>query len=111
VSSAPRFWQVGLVVPDIEAAAEELERALTALGLDGAMIFGRTGPQHLDHADLWPVYEVAERRSAPLHLHPQSPAPAVRNAYYSGFGPAVEAAFATFGVGWHYDAAWNSSGW
>jgi hypothetical protein len=27
VSSAPRFWQVGLVVPDIEAAAEELERA------------------------------------------------------------------------------------
>ena len=86
------------------AAAEEFERALTGLGLDGAMIFGRTGPQHLDHADLWPVYEVAERRSAPLHLHPQSPAPAVRNAYYSGFGPAVEAAFATFGVGWHYDA-------
>jgi predicted TIM-barrel fold metal-dependent hydrolase len=27
----------------------------------------------------------------------------VRNAYYSGFEPAVEAAFATFGVGWHYD--------
>jgi predicted TIM-barrel fold metal-dependent hydrolase len=26
------------------------------------------------------------------------------NVYYSGFGPAVEAAFATFGVGWHYDA-------
>lgn len=86
------------------AAAEEFERALTGLGLDGAMLFGRTGPQHLDHAGLWPVYEVAERRGAPLHLHPQSPAPAVRNAYYSGFGPAVEAAFATFGVGWHYDA-------
>jgi hypothetical protein len=47
---------------------------------------------------------VAEQWGAPLHLHPQSPAPAGRNAYYSGFGPAVEAAFATFGVGWHYDA-------
>jgi predicted TIM-barrel fold metal-dependent hydrolase len=86
------------------AAAEEFERALTGLGLDGAMLFGRTGTQHMDHADLWPIYEVAERRAAPLHLHPQSPTPAVRNAYYSGFEPAVEAAFATFGVGWHYDA-------
>jgi hypothetical protein len=47
---------------------------------------------------------VAEQRGAPLHLHPQSPAPAGRNAYYSGCGPAVEAAFATFDVGWHYDA-------
>ena len=85
------------------AAAEELERALTDLGLDGAMVFGRTGARHADHADQWPVYEVAERRRAPLYLHPQSPAPSVRNAYYSGFEPAVEAAFATFGVGWHYD--------
>jgi predicted TIM-barrel fold metal-dependent hydrolase len=85
------------------AAAEELERALTDLGLDGAMLFGRTGAQHADHADQWPVYEVAERRRAPLYLHPQSPAPSVRNAYYSGFEPTVEAAFATFGVGWHYD--------
>jgi predicted TIM-barrel fold metal-dependent hydrolase len=83
------------------AAAEEFECALTGLGLDGAMLFGRTGSQHLD---LWPVYEVAERRGAPLHVHPQSPVPAMRNAYYKGFEPAVEAALATFGVGWHYDA-------
>jgi predicted TIM-barrel fold metal-dependent hydrolase len=68
------------------------------------MLFGRTGPQHLDHTDLWPVYEVAQRRGAPLHLHPQSPVPSVRNAYYRGFEPAVEAAFASFGLGWHYDA-------
>jgi predicted TIM-barrel fold metal-dependent hydrolase len=86
------------------AAAEEFERALTRLGLDGAMLNGRTGPKHLDHGDLWPIYEVADRRGAPLHLHPQSPLPSVRDAYYSGFEPAVEAAFATFGVGWHYDA-------
>jgi predicted TIM-barrel fold metal-dependent hydrolase len=85
------------------AAAEELERALSDLGLDGAMLFGRTSAQHADHADQWPVYEVAERRRAPLYLHPQSPARSVRNAYYSGFEPAVEVAFATFGVGWHYD--------
>ena len=86
------------------AAADELERALAGLGLDGAMLFGRTGPRHLDHASLWPVYEAAERRGAPVHLHPQSPPPPVRDAYYAGLAPAVEAAFATFGVGWHYDA-------
>jgi predicted TIM-barrel fold metal-dependent hydrolase len=85
------------------AAAEELERALTDLGLNGAMLFGRTGAHHADHPDQWPMYEVAERRRAPLYLHPQSPAQSVRRAYYSGFEPAVEAAFATFGVGWHYD--------
>jgi predicted TIM-barrel fold metal-dependent hydrolase len=85
------------------AAAEEFERALSGLGLEGAMLNGRTGHQHLDHVDLWPVYEVAERWGAPLHLHPQSPEPSVRNAYYAGFEPAVGAAFATFGVGWHYD--------
>ena len=87
-----------------EAAAEELERAVTELGLDGAMLFGRTGAAHLDHARLWAVYEVAERRRIPLHLHPQSPPSAIRDAYYSGFDPITDSAFATYGVGWHYDA-------
>ena len=86
------------------AAAAELERAVTRLGLNGAMVYGRTGDVGLDHPSLWPVLEAAEALRAPLHLHPQSPPAAVRAAYYSGFGEVVDAAFATFGVGWHYDA-------
>jgi predicted TIM-barrel fold metal-dependent hydrolase len=38
-----------------------------------------------------------------LYLHPQSPLPAVRAAYYSGFDNALDAAFASYGIGWHYE--------
>jgi predicted TIM-barrel fold metal-dependent hydrolase len=41
---------------------------------------------------------------APLFVHPQTPQRAVREIYYSGFGSEVDAAFATFGLGWHYEA-------
>ena len=41
---------------------------------------------------------------APVLLHPRAPDLAVRAAYYSGFRPEVDAAFATYGLGWHYDA-------
>lgn len=93
-----------LATADPRAAADELERAIRQLGMNGAMVFGRTGEKNMDHRDFWPIYERAAALKAPLHLHPQSPPVAVREAYYAGFGPAIDAGFATFGVGWHYDA-------
>lgn len=93
-----------LATPAPNEAARELERAVTTLGLNGAMVFGRTGERNLDHPDFWPVFEAASALRAPLYLHPQTPPPAVRAAYYSGFGDTADAAFATFGIGWHYDA-------
>jgi hypothetical protein len=92
-----------LATPAPERAAAELARAVRTLGLDGAMVFGRSRDRHLDHVDSWPIFEAAEDLNAPLYLHPQSPPPAVRAAYYDGFGQATDAAFATHGVGWHYD--------
>ncbi len=92
-----------LATPDAPAAARELERAVTRLGLNGAMLFGRTRDRNLDHADNWPIFEAAAALRAPLYIHPQSPVPAVRDALYSGFGKATDAAFATFGLGWHYE--------
>lgn len=86
-----------------ESAAAELERAVTTMGLDGAMVFGSTREQRLDHVDFWPIFEAAEALDAPLYLHPQSPPAAVRDAYYDGFGAPTDAAFATHGMGWHYD--------
>ena len=93
-----------LATPDPEAAAAELGRAVTKLGFNGAMLYGRTRDRNLDHPDFWPIFEAAEALNAPLYLHPQSPPPAVRGAYYSGLGDAVDAALATHGLGWHYDA-------
>lgn len=93
-----------LPTPDPAAAVAELERAVSQLGLDGAMVFGRTRERTMDALEFWPIYEAAASLHAPLHLHPQSPTPAVRNAYYSGFNPSLDAALATHGIGWHYES-------
>lgn len=92
-----------LPTSDPAAAADELERATVELGLNGAMIFGRHGDRNLDHPDFWPVLEVANDLRAPLYLHPQSPPPSVRAAYYNGFPHGLEVAFGTGGIGWHYE--------
>ncbi len=92
-----------LATPDPSAAARELERAVTKLGMNGAMLFGRTRDRNLDHRDNWPIFEAASALRAPLYIHPQSPAPAVRDAIYGGLGEATDAALATFGLGWHYE--------
>lgn len=92
-----------LAAPDPDAAADELDRAVTTLGFNGALVFSRVRDIPIDNWDFWPVFEAAEHLRAPLYLHPQSPPPAVREAYYSGFDDIAGAAFATHGVGWHYD--------
>ncbi len=91
-----------LATPAPAAAARELERAV-ALGLNGGMVFGRVRERNLDHLDFWPLFEAAAALRAPLYLHPQSPLPAVRAAYYNGLGDAVDSVFATFGIGWYYE--------
>ena len=93
-----------LATPAPRQAARELERAVTELGLNGAMLFGRTGDRNLDHPDFWPILETAAALRAPLYLHPQTPPSNVRAAYYDGLGAEVSGALATHGLGWHYDA-------
>jgi uncharacterized protein len=60
--------------------------------------------RNLDDPAFAPIFQSAEPLGVPILLHPRVPDPAVRAAYYSGFAPEVEAAFATYGLGWHYDA-------
>lgn len=93
-----------LATPAPAAAAQELERAVTKLGLNGALLFGRTGERNLDHHDNWPIFEAAAALSAPLYIHPHIPQPRVRAALYVGFGNAIDNAFATHGIGWHYES-------
>ena len=49
------------------------------------------------------MFEAAAALRAPMYLHPQSPPPAVRQSYYTGFDPILNTALATHGIGWHYD--------
>ncbi len=87
-----------------QQAASELERSVQTLGLVGAMLCGRTRDKNLDHPEFRPIFEAAARLGVPIFVHPQIPQRAVREIYYSGFGDPIDTAFATFGLGWHYEA-------
>jgi hypothetical protein len=93
-----------LPTPAPASAAVELERSVQSLGLPGAMLCGRTRDKNLDHPDFLPMFETAAKLGVPMFIHPQIPQRAVREVYYSGFGESVDAAFATFALGWHYEA-------
>ncbi len=90
------------------AAARELERTVRDLGFVGALINGHVNGRFLDDKFFWPVFETAEALGVPLYLHPTWPPKPVIEAYYGGFDPAVNWAFATGGGGWHIDCAVHS---
>ena len=62
-----------LPLQDPEASAAELERAVTKLGLRGAMLFANVGGKPIHHREYWSLYETAERLDVPLMIHPTSP--------------------------------------
>jgi predicted TIM-barrel fold metal-dependent hydrolase len=86
------------------AAAGELERA-AGLGFVGAMVYGRTGEVPLDDPRYDDLLGTAADLGQPIFIHPQIPSPATREALYSGFNELTELALATFGWGWHLEAA------
>lgn len=59
-----------LPLQDPQAAAKELERAVTQLGLKGALVNAHTHGRYLDDPQLRVVWEYAEGLDVPLYLHP-----------------------------------------
>lgn len=59
-----------LPLQDGDAAAKELERAVTQLGLHGALVNAHTHGRYLDDLALRPVWEMAAGLDVPLYLHP-----------------------------------------
>jgi len=95
-----------LPTADPAAAAAELERAVTGLGLAGAMINSTLGSNgaFLDEPGFAPLLERFERLDAPLYLHPAPPSAALHEALYHGLPPAVAGRLATGAWGWHAEA-------
>lgn len=62
-----------LPLNDPAASAAELERALTGLGMPGAMLFGNVNGTALSDPQYWPLYEVADAHQAVLFIHPTFP--------------------------------------
>jgi predicted TIM-barrel fold metal-dependent hydrolase len=82
----------------------ELERA-AGLGHVGTMVYGRSGEFFLDDPAYDDFFAAAAALGQPVFIHPQLPSAAVRDASYRGFDPMTDLALATFGWGWHLDAA------
>ncbi len=98
VKAHPRRFAglAALPTADPAAAAKELERAVTALGLKGAMINGATRGSFLDEKKFWGIFECAQALGVPIYLHPSRPQPAVMQAYFDGY---EELALAAWGFG------------
>jgi 5-carboxyvanillate decarboxylase len=70
-----RFAGLAAVAPQApKAAAKEISRAVTELGLNGVIINSHTGSEYLDEEKFWPILEAAEALGAPIYIHPRSPA-------------------------------------
>jgi 2,3-dihydroxybenzoate decarboxylase len=66
---------------DPQAAAAELERAVTQLGLKGAMLHGQPENGFLDDRHYWDIFAKAEALDVPIYLHPAVPAPGTLKLY------------------------------
>jgi predicted TIM-barrel fold metal-dependent hydrolase len=88
-----------------QAAADELERAVSELGFCGAMINGMTQDRFLDDPRFDPVLSRAERLDVPIYLHPNLPPEAVRKAYYEGLPGITGFLLSAPAWGWHSELA------
>jgi predicted TIM-barrel fold metal-dependent hydrolase len=92
-----------LPTADPAEAAKELERAVSRLGLKGALINGHTRGAYLDERKYWPIFECAQALDVPIYLHPTRPAPAVMKAQYEGYEELSGAAWGfSADTGAHY---------
>ena len=78
-----------LAVQDPAAAADELERCVRDLGMQGAMINGQTNGTYLDDDRISPLWERAEALGAPIYIHPNNPpdVPYMYHAHSELWGP------------------------
>jgi predicted TIM-barrel fold metal-dependent hydrolase len=74
-----------LPTADPKAAADELERAVTKLGMQGAMIHGTANGEFIDAKKYRPIFERAEKLDVPLYLHPSQPNATVTEIYYQEY--------------------------
>ncbi|MEV3904236.1 amidohydrolase family protein [Mycobacterium sp. NPDC050551] len=77
-----------LATQDPGAAADELRRSVTELGLVGALVNGHSRGRYLDDPAYEDLFGQAEALGVPIYLHPTTPHPAVMDAW---FAPYVDA--------------------
>jgi predicted TIM-barrel fold metal-dependent hydrolase len=92
-----------LALQEPEKAAMEFERCVRQLGFKGALVYGTTDGQFLDHRRFTPLFEAAQALDVPVYLHPWLPPDDVRKAYYGGLPGDLGFILSTAGWGWHVE--------
>ena len=87
-----------------EAAAAELERTVTQLGMVGTLLIGRPGETFLDDKRYEPVLAKLNELKVPVYVHPGTPLPQVQGPYYGGFTDDITARLSLFAWGWHNES-------
>jgi hypothetical protein len=68
-----RFAALAAIAPQAPAAAaQEIERAVSQLGLHGVIINSHTNSEFLDNAKYWPIFEAAQALNTPIYIHPRN---------------------------------------
>ena len=77
VAAHPRRFVALATLPmqDASASVAELDRAVSDLGLRGAMVFSNVNGKPLWAKDFWPIWEKAEALGVPILVHPTTPSP------------------------------------
>ncbi len=69
-----RFAALATIAPqNPAAAAQEVDRAMTSLSMNGVLINSHTHNEYLDNRKFWPILEACESLNAPIYLHPRVP--------------------------------------
>lgn len=66
---------------DPQKAAQEIERGITRLHLNGVLINSHTNGEFLDNKKFWPVFEAAVAHKVPIYLHPRTPPESMYKAF------------------------------
>jgi len=82
-----RFVGLACIAPQSpEEAADELERAVSELGMKGVNIESHARNEYLDQKKYWSIFERAEKLDVPIYLHPEIPSTSILKGYAEDYG-------------------------
>ena len=86
---------IAVAPQDPQAAAKEIERGVSQLGINAVVINSHTQGEYLSDPKFWDIFAAAEAHDAPIYLHPNSLPPGM---YQPFFEAGLDGAIYGFGV-------------
>jgi predicted TIM-barrel fold metal-dependent hydrolase len=93
-----RYTGLASIAPqEPEKAAEELDRAISQLGLKGVCLKSHAQNDYLDDKKYRQIFQVADKHDVPVFLHPAKPSTDMLKAY-SGYNGVLDGPVLGFGA-------------